>query len=64
MTPPSNNNDHLIEVPIVAGRWSHLAQVLSDRRTKLPRDIAERIAYKNAAKLFKRKVSRSLLGKR
>ena len=32
--------------------------------SKLPRPIAERIAYKNAAKLFKRRISRDLIGKR
>ena len=32
--------------------------------SKLPRAIAEQIAYKNAAKLFKRKISRGLIGKR
>ena len=34
MTLPSNTNDHFIEVPIVAGRWSHMAQVSSNRRAK------------------------------
>jgi hypothetical protein len=34
MTPPSNDDDHLIEMPIVAGSWSHTTQVSSDRRTK------------------------------
>ncbi len=34
MMPASNNNDHFIEVPIVAGRWSHMAQVSSNRRAK------------------------------
>jgi len=32
--------------------------------SKLPRDVAERIAYKNAARLFGRTVSRELIGKR
>ena len=32
--------------------------------SKLPRKIAEQIAYKNAAKLFKRKISRNLIEKR
>ena len=34
MTSPSNDDDHFIEMPIVAGRWSHRAQVSSNRLTK------------------------------
>ena len=34
MTPSSNDDDHLIEMPIVAGCWSHTTQVSRDRRTK------------------------------
>ena len=34
MSPPPNDNDHLIEMPMVAGRWAHMTQVLSNRRTK------------------------------
>ena len=34
MAPTVNNEDHFIEMPIVAGRWSHMAQVASDRGTK------------------------------
>ena len=30
----------------------------------LPRDIAEKIAFRNAAKLFKRKISMRLIGKK
>ncbi len=48
-------------------RWDRYKELVAENRawlSKLPRDIAERIAYKNAARLFKRKVSRTLLGKR
>ena len=31
---PSNDDDHFIEMPVVAGSRSHLAQVASDRRTE------------------------------
>jgi hypothetical protein len=34
MTAPSNDDDHFIEMPVVAGSRSHLAQVASDRRTE------------------------------
>lgn len=34
MTLPSDDNDHLIEMPKVAGRRSHMAQVSSNRRAK------------------------------
>lgn len=49
------------------GIWDYYEEKVALNRawlSKLPRDIAEHIAYKNAAKLFKRKVSRGLLGKR
>jgi hypothetical protein len=34
MSLPSDNDGHFIEVPIVAGRWSHMTQVSSNWRTK------------------------------
>ena len=40
MTTPSNNNHHLIEMPIVTGRWSRVAQISSNWRTKLQKPTA------------------------
>jgi hypothetical protein len=51
----------------VNSQWDDYEGLIALNRawlSKLPRPIAERIAYKNAAKLFKRKISRNLLGKR
>ena len=51
----------------VNSQWDIYEELIALNRAwlgKLPRPIAERIAYKNAAKLFKRKISRGLLGKR
>ena len=46
-------------------QWAHYEELVAVNRlwlSRLPRDVAERIAYKNAEKLFNRKVSRDLLG--
>ena len=51
----------------VNGQWDDYEGLIALNRawlSKLPRAIAERIAYRNAAKLFKRRVSRDLLGTR
>ena len=51
----------------VNSQWDDYEGLIALNRAwlaKLPRSIAEQIAYKNAAKLFKRKVSRDQLGKR
>ena len=51
----------------VNSQWDDYEGLIASNRawlSKLPRSIAERIAYKNASKLFKRKISRDLLGKR
>ncbi len=51
----------------VNSQWDDYGGLIALNRawlSKLPRPIAERIAYRNAAKLFKRKISRNLLGKR
>lgn len=51
----------------VNSQWDSYEELIALNRawlSKLPRPVAERIAYKNAAKLFKRKISRELLGKR
>jgi len=49
----------------VNGQWDNYVGLIELNRkwlSNLPRDIAENIAYKNAAKLFKRNVSRALIG--
>jgi predicted TIM-barrel fold metal-dependent hydrolase len=51
----------------VNSQWDDYEGLIALNRawlSKLPRPIAEQIAYKNAAKLFKRRISRDLLGKR
>ncbi|MBT5049014.1 MAG: amidohydrolase family protein [Rhodospirillaceae bacterium] len=48
-------------------QWDSYEELIDLNRqwlSKLPRPMAERIAYKNAAKLFRRSVSRTLIGKR
>ena len=48
-------------------RWDDYEGLMDLNRRwlgKLPRDVAERIAHGNAARLFGRTVSRELLGKR
>jgi predicted TIM-barrel fold metal-dependent hydrolase len=48
-------------------QWDIYAKLIAVNRlwlSKLPRNIAEKIAYKNAARLFHRKVSPTLLGTR
>ena len=51
----------------VNSQWAAYEELIALNRqwlARLPRGIAERIAYRNAAKLFGRTVSRDLLGKR
>jgi predicted TIM-barrel fold metal-dependent hydrolase len=51
----------------VTGQWDRYGDIMTSNRAwlaKLPRDVAEKIAYKNAEKLFGRKVSMELIGKR
>ena len=51
----------------VNSQWDDYEGLIALNRawlSKLPRKIAEQIAYKNAAKLFRRKISRNLIGKR
>lgn len=48
-------------------QWASYEELIDLNRqwlSKLPRPMAERIAYKNAARLFKRTVSRKLIGRR
>lgn len=51
----------------VNGQWDRYSQIMDTNRrwlSKLPRSVAEKIAYKNAEKLFDRKISRKLIGTR
>ena len=51
----------------VNGQWDdyhHLIELNRKWRSQFPRDVAERIAFKNAERLFGRKVSKDLFGKR
>ena len=51
----------------VNSQWDRYAGIMSSNRrwlSKLPRDVAEKIAYRNAEKLFGRKVSMGLIGRR
>ena len=40
MTTPSNNNHRLTRIPLVAGRWSHVAQGLSSWHNKFQKPPA------------------------
>jgi predicted TIM-barrel fold metal-dependent hydrolase len=49
----------------INAQWDRYTGIMSSNRawlSKLPRDLAEKIAYKNAEKLFGRKVSMDLIG--
>lgn len=49
------------------GQWDKYKELVDLNRrwlSKLPRDVAERIAYKNAERVFNRKISTELLGTR
>jgi len=49
----------------INAQWDRYTGIMSSNRawlSKLPRDVAEKIAYKNAEKLFGRKVSMDLIG--
>ena len=51
----------------VNAQWDSYEELIALNRqwlSRLPRETAEAIAYKNAARLFKRSVSRKLIGKR
>jgi hypothetical protein len=51
----------------VNGQWANYERLIARNRQwlrHLPRDIAENIAFKNAERLFKRKVSKELFGTR
>ena len=49
------------------GQWANYERLIARNRqwlSHLPRDIAENIAFKNAERLFKHKVSKELFGTR
>lgn len=51
----------------VNGQWDRYDSIMESNRrwlSKLPRDVAEKIAYKNAEKLFDRKISMEQIGTR
>lgn len=51
----------------VNAQWASYGELIALNRSwlkLLPRDIAEKIAFRNAAKLFKRKISMRLIGKK
>lgn len=51
----------------VDGQWDRYSGIMTSNRawlSKLPREVAEKIAYRNAEKLFGRKVSMELVGER
>lgn len=51
----------------ITGQWDRYGDIMKSNRlwlAKLPRDVAEKIAFRNAEKLFGRKVSTTLIGTR
>ena len=49
----------------VNAQWDNYANIMSSNRqwlAKLPKEVAEKIAYKNAARIFKRKISMGQIG--
>ena len=51
----------------VNGQWDDYAAIIASNRewlSYLPRDVAEKIAYKNAERLFGRTITMDLIGKR
>ena len=51
----------------VNSQWDNYDEIIASNRlwlSKLPRDVAEKIAYKNAERVFKRSVTMDLIGKR
>jgi predicted TIM-barrel fold metal-dependent hydrolase len=51
----------------VNGQWANYGDIIATNRrwlSQFPRDIAERIAFRNAEALFKRPVRRELIGKK
>jgi predicted TIM-barrel fold metal-dependent hydrolase len=51
----------------VNSQWDNYSAIMDSNRqwlSKLPREVAEKIAYKNAEKLFNRKISMEQIGTR
>ena len=51
----------------VNSQWDSYAEIMSSNRqwlSKLPQEVAEKIAYRNAERLFGRKVSMEQIGTR
>ena len=51
----------------VNSQWDNYDSIMSSNRrwlSKLPRDVAEKIAFRNAERLFGRDISLQLIGKR
>ncbi|MEQ9693301.1 amidohydrolase family protein [Shimia sp. SDUM112013] len=51
----------------VNGQWEDYAEIIASNRrwlAKLPRDVAEKIAYRNAERAFGREVTMDLIGKK
>ena len=51
----------------VNSQWDDYAEIIASNRawlSHLPRDVAEKIAYRNAARLFRRDISMELIGTR
>ena len=49
------------------GQWANYSEIMASNRkwlSMLPRSVAEKIAYKNAEKLFGRKISMEQIGTR
>jgi hypothetical protein len=49
----------------INAQWDRYSDIMSSNRawlSKLPREVAEKIAYKNAEKLFGQKVSMKQIG--
>ncbi len=50
----------------INAQWDNYSSIMSSNRqwlSKLPKDVAEKIAYKNAGRIFKRDISMGLVGR-
>ena len=54
MTSASDNNDHFIEMPKVAGRWPHMTQVASNRCAKFEEPASDALVGNIEAPLGKK----------
>jgi hypothetical protein len=53
VTPTSDDNDHFIDMPVIAGRWSHAAKIPGDRATKLQKSASDGLIRNVQAALCK-----------